>query len=138
MVSPHRLADISRAVLDRRLKRHPQTSIGGGGFVRGATLQIRRMREHTQLSLVKSDADPSARTTRADICAIFEQVLGRPVEITDNTDIVEDLGMDSLGVMDFVMAVEDFYDISIPLDRIAQVQTVGDLVAAVDQLRKGA
>jgi acyl carrier protein len=46
--------------------------------------------------------------------------------------------MDSLGVMNFVMAIEDFYDISIPLDRIAQVQTVGDLIRAVEHLRAGA
>ena len=81
--------------------------------------------------------DVATRSTRDDIAAIFEQVLGRPVQITDETDIVEDLGMDSLGVMDFVMAIEDFYDISIPLDRIAQVQTVADLVSAVDELRRG-
>ena len=74
---------------------------------------------------------------RADISAVFEQVLGHPVQITDNTDIVEDLGMDSLGVMNFVMAIEDFYDISIPLDRIAQIETVGDLIHAVEDLRSG-
>ena len=74
---------------------------------------------------------------RDEIAAIFEQVLGRPVAISDDTDIVEDLGMDSLGVMNFVMAIEDFYDISIPLDRIAQIQTVGDLMHAVEDLRSG-
>jgi len=73
-----------------------------------------------------------------EISTVFEQVLGHPVKITGATDIVEDLGMDSLGVMDFVMAIEDFYDISIPLDRIAQVQTVGDLIHAVEALRSGA
>ncbi len=46
--------------------------------------------------------------------------------------------MDSLGVMNFVMAIEDFYDISIPLDRVAQIQTVADLIHAVDDLRSGA
>ena len=74
---------------------------------------------------------------RADISVIFEQVLGHSVQITDETDIVEDLGMDSLGVMNFVMAIEDFYDISIPLDRIAQIETVGDLIHAVEDLRSG-
>ena len=76
-------------------------------------------------------------TVRAEIKTIFEQVLGRPVSISDQTDIVEDLGMDSLGVMNFVMAIEDLYDISIPLDRIAQIQTVGDLIEAVQALRAG-
>jgi len=81
--------------------------------------------------------EPPEKVTCNDISAIFEQVLGHSVHINERTDIVEDLGMDSLGVMNFVMAIEDFYDISIPLDRIAQIQTVGDLIHAVDELRSG-
>jgi acyl carrier protein len=93
------------------------------------------MRENHQLSVVHTNMDVANRPVRDDISAIFEQVTGHPVQISDDTDIVEDLGMDSLGVMNFVMAIEDFYDISIPLDRIAQVQTVADLVNAVEELR---
>jgi acyl carrier protein len=96
------------------------------------------MRGNHQLTVVGGEMDVSSRSMRDDIASIFEQVLNRPVQITDDTDIVEDLGMDSLGVMNFVMAIEDFYDISIPLDRISQVQTVGDLIQAVEELRKGA
>jgi acyl carrier protein len=66
---------------------------------------------------------------------MLEQVLAKPVQVTPETRIVEDLEMDSLAVMNFVMAVEDHYDISIPLDRVAEVQTVGDLVQAIEQLR---
>ena len=81
--------------------------------------------------------DAAEQKIREDISAIFEQVLERPVKINNRTDIVQDLGMDSLGVMNFVMAIEDFYDISIPLDRIAQIQTGGDLIHAVEDLRSG-
>jgi acyl carrier protein len=95
------------------------------------------MRQIRQLALVEDKADSPENVVREDISGIFEQVLGRPVDISDRTDIVEDLGMDSLGVMNFVMAIEDFYDISIPLDRIAQIQTVGDLIHAVEDLRSG-
>ena len=77
------------------------------------------------------------RPMRDEISEIFEEVLGRPVEISEKTDIIEDLGLDSLGVMNFVMAIEDFYDISIPLDRVAEIQTVGDLMRAVEDLRSG-
>ena len=93
------------------------------------------MRENHQLSVVSNKLDVANRSVRDEVAAIFEQVIGHPVEISDDTDIVEDLGMDSLGVMNFVMAIEDFYDISIPLDRITQVQTVADLVNAVEELR---
>ena len=95
------------------------------------------MRSNHQLALVENkDVDP-ANSIRDEITSIFEQVLGHPVKVDDRTDIVEDLGMDSLAVMNFVMAIEDFYDISIPLDRIAQIQTVGDLIHAVEGLRSG-
>jgi acyl carrier protein len=90
-----------------------------------------------QLALVEDKVTSPDQVIREDISDIFAQVLGHPVDINEDTDIVEDLGMDSLGVMNFVMAIEDFYDISIPLDRIAQIQTVGDLIHAVEDLRSG-
>ena len=96
------------------------------------------MRPNHQLALVENKDPDSSGAIRGEITTIFEQVLGHPVKVDDRTDIVEDLGMDSLGVMNFVMAIEDFYDISIPLDRIAQIQTVGDLIDAVEGLRSGA
>ena len=74
---------------------------------------------------------------RTRISAALQEVVGRPVAIADDTDIVNDLGLDSLAVMNFVMALEDEYDISMPLDRMAEVQTVGDLVRTIEDLRGG-
>jgi acyl carrier protein len=72
---------------------------------------------------------------RSRISAALQEVVGRPVAVSDSTDIVNDLGLDSLAVMNFVMALEDEYDISMPLDRMAEVQTVGDLVRTIEELR---
>ncbi len=96
------------------------------------------MRGNHQLVLVDDKFGSSEKSIKLEISSIFEQVLGHPVQISDDTDIVQDLGMDSLGVMNFVMAIEDYYDISIPLDRIAQVETVADLIHAVEDMRRGA
>jgi acyl carrier protein len=74
------------------------------------------------------------QTVHDEIAAALSQVLNRKVEIQGSTKIVEDLGMDSLAVMNFIMAIEDRYDISIPLDRVAQVETVDDLTRAIQQL----
>jgi acyl carrier protein len=95
------------------------------------------MRQTRQLALVEDTVEPPENVTCEHMSTIFAQLLGHPVHIDEKTDIVEDLGMDSLGVMNFVMAIEDFYDISIPLDRIAQIQTVGDLIHALQDLRSG-
>jgi len=75
------------------------------------------------------------RSLRDGIAAALSQAVGRKVEIADNTNIARDLGLDSLAIMNFIMALEDEYDVSIPLDRIAQVETVGDLVKAIGELR---
>ncbi|MDR3683506.1 MAG: acyl carrier protein [Geothrix sp.] len=61
--------------------------------------------------------------------------LNRPVEFSDQTRIISDLGLDSIAVLDFVMEIEDRLDISVPLDRIAEVETLGDLVATVHKLK---
>jgi acyl carrier protein len=68
---------------------------------------------------------------------IFETLRGalpRPVELTEQTHIVDDLGLDSVAVMDFVMELEDRLDVSVPLDRIAEIETLGDLVSALRDL----
>ncbi len=64
----------------------------------------------------------------------------RPVSapITRETHIARDLGLDSVEVMDFVMNLEDQFDISIPLDKIAEVETVDDLCTTITQLRQTA
>ncbi len=59
------------------------------------------------------------------------------VEVTKDTAVTRDLGLDSLAVMNFVMALEDRFDISIPLDRIAEAETVEDLAETVRALRTG-
>jgi acyl carrier protein len=74
-------------------------------------------------------------TLRKDINELITKTLGRRVTISDNTNIVQDLGLDSLGVMNFCMALEDKFNISIPLDRIAEVRTIGDLERIVQELQ---
>ena len=54
--------------------------------------------------------------------------------LSPQTKIARDLGLDSVATMDFVMDIEDHFDISIPLDRIAEVETVEDLTRAVEKL----
>lgn len=58
--------------------------------------------------------------------------------LSDETHIIEDLGLDSVAVMDFVMEIEDKLDISVPLDKIAEVETLGDLIATVQRLKQAA
>ncbi len=55
-------------------------------------------------------------------------------EITIQTDLVEDLNLDSMKVMDIIAEVEDTFDISVPLNRLPDVRTVDDLALQIKDL----
>jgi acyl carrier protein len=74
----------------------------------------------------------------AEIVEVLAARLPAGVQVSAQTQIARDLGLDSVAVMDFVMDIEDHFDISIPLDRIAEVETVADLSKAVEALLKDA
>ncbi len=78
-------------------------------------------------------------TDEDDVLLQIEQelrpLLREPCPITPESQIMGDLGLDSLAVMDFVMVLEDRFEIVIPIDRMAEVRTVRDLADAVRQIR---
>ena len=55
-------------------------------------------------------------------------------QIAEDTDMVTDLGLDSLKVMKIVESVEDSLDISIPLNVLPEVRTVKDFVIQIQKL----
>ncbi len=57
---------------------------------------------------------------------------GQPV--SETTDMVAELGLDSLKVMKIVENVEDTFDISIPLNILPEVRTVGDFVMQIQKI----
>ena len=59
---------------------------------------------------------------------------GKTIEA--GTDIAAELDLDSLAVMDVIMELEDSLDISIPLNLIPDIKTVGDLADTIGQLKE--
>jgi len=55
-------------------------------------------------------------------------------QLTEETDMIVDLGLDSLKVMKIVEAVEDSFDISIPLNILPEVRTLGDFAAQIQKI----
>ena len=49
-------------------------------------------------------------------------------EITATSSFKEDLEVDSLDLMELVMALEEEYDVEIPSDDLAELNTVGDVI----------
>ena len=54
-------------------------------------------------------------------------------QITEETDIQQDLGADSLDVVDLVMTIEDEFEVEVPDDQIETVRTVADLVSFIEK-----
>ena len=54
--------------------------------------------------------------------------------INEDTDLVADLGLDSLKVMKIIESVEDSFDISIPLNVLPDVRTVKDFALQIQKI----
>ena len=50
-------------------------------------------------------------------------------KITVDTDLQEDLGADSLDVVDLLMSIEDEFEVEVPDEEIENIKTVGALVS---------
>jgi len=53
-------------------------------------------------------------------------------EVKEETDIVADLGADSLDVVEMMMALEEEYGVTIDDSKVAELKTVGDVAACVE------
>lgn len=54
-------------------------------------------------------------------------------EVSANASFIEDLGADSLDVVDLVMGLEEEFDVEIPDEDAEKIQTVGQAVEYIDQ-----
>lgn len=69
------------------------------------------------------------------IAALLSEQLGIPQsKVTLESRIVEDLGADSLDVVELLMQLEDETGKSIPDDKVTAIKTVGDLVTVLETL----
>ena len=69
--------------------------------------------------------------------AMLAKQLNLPVEkISLESDIIKDLGADSLDVVELLISLEDNYGISIPEEDIAGVKTVKDIVDMIEKFQK--
>ena len=65
---------------------------------------------------------------------VLNNVSRRPIEPTLDSDLVADLGFDSLQVLELIAELEDRFDISIPLDNVPATRTVAQVVDQVARL----
>ncbi|MBR1397783.1 MAG: acyl carrier protein [Selenomonadaceae bacterium] len=77
--------------------------------------------------------------------ATFEKVRGIVVEqlgveadeVTPNSTFVDDLGADSLDIVELIMRFEDEFGVEIPDEKAEKIKTVDDIVKYIDNGDKG-
>ena len=69
-----------------------------------------------------------------EIYKILRPLVPQGQKIAEETDMVADLGLDSLKVMKIVESIEDSLDISIPLNILPEVRTIEDFALQLQKL----
>ena len=63
---------------------------------------------------------------------VVEQLDVDADKVTLSASITEDLGADSLDVVDLVMSLEEEFDIEIPDEAVENIKTIGDIVKYIE------
>ena len=66
---------------------------------------------------------------------VVEQLNVNEGEVKPGSKFVDDLGADSLDVVELVMALEEKFEIEIPDEEAEKIQTVGDVVAYIEKAK---
>ena len=66
--------------------------------------------------------------------AILRRLSRRPIEPLPSSELLADLGFDSLQVLELVGELEDHFNIAIPLNALTHIKTVSQIAAEVRRL----
>jgi acyl carrier protein len=68
------------------------------------------------------------------LAAILEEVAGvEPAEVSLDKTFIDDLDVDSLSMVEVVVAAEEKFDVKIPDDDVKSLKTVGDAVSYIQR-----
>ncbi len=67
---------------------------------------------------------------------VVEQLNVNPDEVKEESKFVEDLGADSLDVVELVMALEEKFDIEIPDEAAEKITNVSDAIKFIEEIKK--
>jgi acyl carrier protein len=79
-------------------------------------------------------SQPASAAIEESVIDVLKSVSRRPIAPTLASDLVADLGFDSLQILEVVAELEDRFDISIPLNDVPATRTVAQIVAQVAQV----
>ena len=79
---------------------------------------------------------PSYEDIYAQVARLLTEQVKYDKAITGDTDFIEDLGLDSVQVMELVLHIEEEFDISFPINVLPAVRTLSDLCSELADLTK--
>jgi acyl carrier protein len=77
---------------------------------------------------------PASAPIEDGVIDVLKNVSRRPIEPSLTSDLIADLGFDSLQILEVIAELEDRFDISIPLNDVPATRTVAQVVAQVTRL----
>jgi acyl carrier protein len=79
-------------------------------------------------------SESTSPSVEAGVIEVLKNVSRRPIEPSAGSDLVADLGFDSLQVLETVSELEDRFDIAIPVDEVPAIRTVAQVIERVAAL----
>jgi acyl carrier protein len=80
---------------------------------------------------------PTSPSIEQAVIEVLKDVSRRPIDPLPDSDLLADLGFDSLQVMETVAELENRFGVSMPLDDLAGTRTVGQIVTRLSALVEG-
>ena len=81
-----------------------------------------------------SPSTPSLERIEQETIDIVKRLTRRPVAPLPESELMADLGFDSLQVLELVAELEDHFDIAVPLNGLTHIRTVSEIAAEVRRL----
>lgn len=69
------------------------------------------------------------------LCDRLRSLANTDVSITAETNLISELSIDSIKLLNLIMEIEDAFDISIPINALADVQTVHELASLISKIK---
>lgn len=64
----------------------------------------------------------------------LEKVNDEKITLSESTDITTDMNVDSVAIMDLMFELEESFDVSVPLNDLADIRTIGQLADLIASL----
>ena len=107
---------------------------GAGRRVRATFVGLAQLQDPPHGGTPAAGVAPSLDRVERDTIDILKNLSRRPIEPTPDSELLADLGFDSLQVLELVGELEDHFNIAVPLNRLTHIRTVAQIASEVRRL----